>query len=380
MKTILAAVIASLFVPSAIAQTAPRAAPNGRTPAQPSLTVRIKDIANIRGIRSNQLVGYGLVIGLNGTGDGKGSPTAASLANMLQRFDQTIRAVDLKVKNVAAVIVTADLPAFMSPGGRIDVVVSSLGDATSLQGGTLLQTPLMGADGKVYAVSQGQLSIGGFSVGNKSNGIQKNHPTVGRIPDGASVERSVPMGFEENGRMTVELRRPDFATATRIVDAIRAKYPDLEPEAVDAGSIRLTIPDGIGAVSVMAGVQALTVVTDQVAKIVVNERTGVVIIGGDVRIKPVIIAQGGIKVEVRTDYNVSQPPPLSKQGATVVTPTKAIEATEEAASITSFGGAAATVEDLVKGLQSLGVTPQDLIAILQALKQQGAIEAEVEVQ
>lgn len=343
--------------------------------------VRIKDIATIGGVRSNQLTGYGLVIGLDGSGDSKSAVfTASSIANMLQRYGITVDAATLKVKNVAAVLVTADLPPFARPGNRIDVSVSSLGDAKSLQGGTLIQTALMGANGKVYAVAQGALSIGGFSFGSQGAGVQKNHTTVGRIPDGASVEKEVPMQYVENGEITIELRRPDFTTANRVAEAVRDKYPGLNAKAIDAGTIRLNIPGEMNAVSVISDIHTLTVHTDQVARIVVNERTGVVVVGGNVKIKPVIIAQGGIKVEVRTDPVISQPAPFSPKGETVVATTSEVKATEEKATISIFGGESATIDQLVKGLQALGVTPQDLISILQALKSQGALEAELELQ
>jgi flagellar P-ring protein precursor FlgI len=357
--------------------------------ADPTLTMpvnpngggaRIKDIAIIRGVRGNQLIGYGLVIGLDGTGDSKSAAfTVQSLSNMLQKFGVRVNPTDLKVKNVAAVMVTADLPPFARSGAQIDVMVSSLGDARSLQGGTLLQTPLMGADSKVYAAAQGAVSIGGFASGTRNNGVQKNHVTVGRIPNGAFVEKEVPMAFAADGRMTIELKRPDFATATRVADAVRERFPELNPTAVDGASVELSLLPAQNPVSIIADVQALTVETDLAAKVVVNERTGVVIIGGTVRIKPVVVAQGGIRVSVQTTPVISQPAPLSK-GETVKDKVTNVKVEEDYAKITKFGGEMATVDQLVRALQALGVTPQDLISILQALKAQGALEADLEVQ
>jgi len=347
-----------------------------------SPAVRLKDVAQVRGVRSNQLIGYGLVVGLEGTGDSKGALfTVQSIANMLERFGITIPAEMLKVKNVAAVMVTAELPPFARAGNRIDVVVSSIGDARSLQGGTLLQTPLRGADGQVYAVAQGPLSIGGFNFGAGGSSVQRNHTTVGRIPNGALIEREVPSQFlQADNSLIIQLHQPDFTTAARVVNSIRAAFPSLQTRALDPATIRIGL-DAQGAldpIMLIAQLEALPVVPDATARVVVNERTGTVVVNGEVRIAPVAIAHGGITVRIQTTYEVSQPPPLS-QGQTRVVPQTQVEAQEEPAHLVYFKEGA-SVESLVKALNALGVSPRDLIAILQALKAAGALHAEVEVQ
>lgn len=346
-------------------------------------TVRVKDIASVHGIRSNQLTGYGLVVGLEGTGDSNGAQfTVQSIANMLERFGVSVSASDLKVKNVAAVIVTADLPAYTRRGATLDVTVSSLGDARSLQGGTLLQTPLHGANGKVYAVAQGAISIGGFNFsGGGGNRVQKNHTTVGRVPAGAIVENEVSMGFvQPDNSLVIRLHQPDFTTASRIASTIREQYPLLGVSTPDPGTVRVSLPpeEREDPVLLISQLENLRVQPDVVAKIIVNERTGTVVVNGDVRIAPVAIAHGGITVRVQTRVKVSQPPPLSP-GETVPTPETEIGVEESEAKMIylSEGG---SVESLVKALNLLGVTPRDLIAILQAIKGAGALHAEIEVQ
>lgn len=345
-------------------------------------TVRLKDIAQIRGVRSNQLIGYGLVVGLEGTGDSSGALfTVQSIANMLERFGITVPPNAIKVKNVAAVMVTAELPPFARAGNTIDVVVSSIGDARSLQGGTLLQTPLRGADGQIYAVAQGPISIGGFNFGGGGARVQRNHTTVGRIPNGAVIEREVPSTFlHGDNSLTIQLHKPDFTTAARVVSSIRSAFPNLAVRAVDPATIRvgLDAASSVDPVMLIAQLEMLSVLPDVVARIVVNERTGTVVINGDVRIAPVAIAHGGITVRVQTTFEVSQPPPLSG-GRTQVVPQTQVDATEEPARMV-FLREGASVESLVKALNALGVSPRDLIAILQALKSAGALHAEIEVQ
>ncbi|MDW8051965.1 MAG: flagellar basal body P-ring protein FlgI [Armatimonadota bacterium] len=357
------------------------AAPQAQTQAQ-APSVRLKDIAQVRGVRSNQLIGYGLVIGLEGTGDSSGALfTVQSIANMLERFGITVPPNAIKVKNVAAVMVTAELPPFARAGNRIDVVVSSIGDARSLQGGTLLQTPLRGADGQVYAVAQGPVSIGGFNFGGGGARVQRNHTTVGRIPNGALIEREVPTQFVQgDNSITIQLHKPDFTTAARVVSTIRNAFPTLTVRAIDPATIRVVLDatTSMDPVMLIAQLETLSVLPDVAARIVVNERTGTVVVNGDVRIAPVAIAHGGITVRVQTTFEVSQPPPLSG-GRTQVVPQTQVDAREEPAQMV-FLREGASVEALVKALNALGVSPRDLIAILQALKSAGALHAEIEVQ
>ncbi len=353
---------------------------HAQPPAAPS--VRLKDIAQIRGVRSNQLIGYGIVVGLEGTGDSNGALfTVQSIANMLERFGVTVPPNAIKVKNVAAVMVTAELPPFARAGNTIDVVVSSIGDARSLQGGTLLQTPLRGADGNVYAVAQGPLSIGGFNFGGGGARVQRNHTTVGRIPNGALIEREVPAHYlqGDNG-VTIQLHKPDFTTAARIVSSIRSAFPNLTVQALDPSTVRVLLDaqSAVDPVMLIAQLETLSVLPDIKARVVVNERTGTVVVNGDVRIAPVAIAHGGITVRVQTTFEVSQPPPLSK-GQTQVVPQTQVDASEEPARMVYLRDGA-SVESLVKALNALGVSPRDLIAILQSLKAAGALHAEIEVQ
>jgi flagellar P-ring protein precursor FlgI len=316
-------------------------------PAAP--TVRLKDIAQIRGVRSNQLVGYGIVVGLEGTGDSNGALfTVQSVANMLERFGITVPPNALKVKNVAAVMVTAELPPFARAGNTIDVVVSSIGDARSLQGGTLLQTPLRGADGQVYAVAQGPLSIGGFNFGGGGARVQRNHTTVGRIPNGALIEREVPASFlQGDNSLTIQLHKPDFTTAARVVSSIRSAFPNLTVRAVDPSTVRIALDaqNATDPVMLIAQLETLTVLPDIAARVVVNERTGTVVVNGDVRVAPVAIAHGGITVRVQTTLEVSQPPPLS-EGQTKVVPQTQVDANEEPARMVYFREGA-SVEALV---------------------------------
>lgn len=347
-----------------------------------SPAVRLKDIAQVRGVRSNQLIGYGIVVGLEGTGDSAGAFfTVQSISNMLERFGITVPANALKVKNVAAVMVTAELPPFARAGNTLDVVVSSLGDARSLQGGTLLQTPLRGADGKVYAVAQGALSIGGFNVGGGGSRVQRNHSTVGRIPNGALIEREIPSQFlSGDNTLTIQLNKPDFTTAARVVNSIRGAFPNLFVRALDPATVQIFFDaqHAVDPVMVVAQLEMLPVVPDVSARVVVNERTGTVVVNGEVRIAPVAIAHGGITVRVQTILEVSQPPPFSP-GQTKVVPQTQIDVQQDPAQMV-YLKEGTSVESLVKALNALGVSPRDLIAILQALKSAGALHAEIEVQ
>jgi flagellar P-ring protein precursor FlgI len=343
--------------------------------------VRVKDIAHIDGARSNQLMGYGLVVGLDGTGDSKQTMfTPQAVANMLQDFGISVPADLIRVKNVAAVMVSTDLPAFATPGDRIDVTVSSLGDARSLQGGTLLQTPLQAADRQVYAVAQGPISIGGFSAASAGTQVQKNHPTVGRIPGGALVERSVPTTLDRGGAVNVSLSQPDFATASRIAVAVNQSLGQSLATACDGGTVMVQIPPEREAdlVGFIADIGQVDVQPDVAAKVIVNERTGTVIIGGNVTISPVAVAHGGLTVEITQELLVSQPPPLApKTGETVVVPRSEVLAHEAEGSLSAVRGR--TVQELVRSLNAIKVSPRDIIAILQAIKQAGALQAELEI-
>lgn len=341
-------------------------------------TVKLKDIAKIEGERSNQLVGYGLVVGLDGSGDTQQSTfTVQSVANMLLKFGITVPVSKMKVKNVAAVMVTASLPPFVRPGSRIDVLVSSLGDAKSLQGGTLLQTPLQAADGSTYAVAQGSLSIGGFTAGGGGNTVTKNHPTAGRIPEGAIVEKEVPTSLSDGKSVNVVLSSPDFATAAGVAQAINGKLGAGTASALDPATVRVAVSDTSNLVGLIADMGELTVTQSSIAKVIVNERTGTVIIGGSVKLSPVALSHGNLSVEISTEQQVTQPMPLST-GKTAVVPQTTVQATEQANKLMVLN-AGSTLEDLVRGLNELKVTPRDIIAILQALRQAGALHAELEI-
>ena len=343
--------------------------------------VRIKDIAGVQGARGNQLVGYGLVVGLEGSGDSNSAIfTAQSIVNTLQKLGIVVPQGTVKVKNVAAVMVTADLPAFVKNGGKIDVTASSIGDARSLQGGTLIQTPLLAADGEVYAVAQGSLSIGGFNFGSGGSGVQKNHVNVGRIPGGAIVEKEVPTSLSDGQSVSITLKEADFTTASRIAEAINAKMPQAGAQSLDPFTVKVQLPESAknNLIGFIAQIEGLVVTPDTVAKIVVNERTGTVVIGGDVRVSPCAIAHGAIQVKVENTPVIVNPAPFT-QGKPLVVPLKETKVKETPAKLAAIN-ANTTVEDLVKALNSLGVTPRDLISILQAMHAAGHISAEIDIQ
>ncbi len=350
-------------------------------PTAPAGAARIKDIAEIKGVRSNQLVGYGLVVGLDGTGDGKDAKfTLQSMATMLDKMGMTVKPEDIKVDNVASVMVTAELPPFARTGSRLDVTVSSIGDAENLQGGTLLLTALKGVDGQVYAVAQGAVVTGGFSAGGRSGGsVQKNFPTAGRVIGGALIEREVQSGFGDQNRLTLTLRQPDFTTANRMSEAINSVLSSNLARSLDAGTVEVIVPhqyqtDRVALVSLIEG---LSVAPDVEAKVVINERTGTVVMGADVRIATVAVAHGNLSIQVRESANVSQPLPLAG-GQTVVTPESDISVTEGNAPIYLMQSGA-NIGDVVRALNALGVSPRDLVAILQAIKAAGALHAELEI-
>lgn len=341
--------------------------------------VKIKDIAKIEGVRSNQLVGYGLVVGLDGSGDTQQTMfTAQSVANMLRRLGIDVPDGKLKVKNVAAVMLTAELPPFIRPGSKIDVVVSSLGDAKSLQGGTLLQTPLQAANGSVYAVAQGSVSIGGFTAGGGGDSVTKNHTTVGRIPGGAIVEQGVSTTLTSSGTLNVLLNNPDFTTAVRVARSIESRLGQGAATALDAATVQINTGGTQNVTSIIADIEELSVAQATVAKVIVNERTGTVVIGESVRISPVAISHGNLTVEISTELQVSQPSSFTETGDTVVVPQKSVTADEEKAKLVHLQPGV-TLDELVRALNELKVTPRDMVAILQALKQAGALHAELEI-
>lgn len=340
---------------------------------------RLKDIASFSGVRTNDLVGYGLVVGLSGTGDGTSSTfTMRSMANMLEKMGVEADATALKPKNVAAVMVSAKLPVSARPGSKLDITVSSLGDAKSLLGGILLITPLKGLDGRVYAVAQGSLTIGGFTAGGEAATAQKNIPTVGRIPNGAVVERAVPFEFNNQETMTVNLTMRDFGTTMEVVNKINASMGGEYAKARDISTIDLALPEQFvgNMVPLMASLENLPVTPDGKARVVVDEKTGTVVLGHDVRLTKVAVAHGNLQVVVSESENVSQPGPFS-DGTTVVTPVTDLQVAEQNNPLMLMEGA--TLQELVDGLNSIGAAPRDLISIIRALKAAGSLHAEVEV-
>jgi flagellar P-ring protein precursor FlgI len=347
--------------------------------AVPVDAARVKDIARLQSDRDNMLTGYGLVVGLANTGDTEQALfTVQSIAAMLSRMGVRIDHKRLRTRNVAAVMVTTRLPSFATSGARIDVVVSAMGNARSLVGGTLLLTPLKAVDGKVYAIAQGSLAVGGYSAGASGTRVTKNHPNVGRIPGGAIVERGVAPKMNGRKSLTYVLARADFTTASNLAKAIASA--GVEARAVDGRRIEVTIPENMrdNVVSLVAKIEAVEVETDVVARVVVNARTGTVVMGSKVRISPVGVAHGSLTVEITTSPVVSQPGALSG-GETVVTPESRVSAIERRSGLRIVDGGA-SLEDLVRALNALGATPRDLIDILQAIRAAGAMNAEIEIQ
>lgn len=348
----------------------------------PASGARIKDIASFKGVRTNQLVGYGLVVGLNGTGDGSGTKfTAQSLVNMMERLGIHTLSDQVKVANVAGVMVTADLPPFARKGNKVDVLISSIGDAKSLQGGTLLMTSLKGADNNVYAVAQGPLLVGGFaSAGAAGGGVQKNHPTVARIPGGAIIEREIPFNFNELDNLTIALNQPDFTTALRVSKAINLQLGTPIANPMDAGTVKIDVPESYreNMVDLVASLEQIHIHPDMEAKIILSERTGTVIMGENVRIAPVAIAHGNLSVQIKERSQVEQPLPFS-QGQTVVSPDSNISIQEENNRLLMLEADSASLGSVVKALNAIGVSPRDLITVFQAIKASGALQAELEI-
>jgi flagellar P-ring protein precursor FlgI len=343
---------------------------------------RLKELATLEGVRDNQLMGYGLVVGLAGTGDRRQTVfSAQSLTNVLQRMGVSVAPEAIRVNNVAAVMVTATLPPFAQTGMRIDITAAAIGDASNLQGGLLLLTSLRGVDGQVYAVAQGPVVTGGFVAGRQGTNQTVNHPTVGRVPNGAIVERAAP-SLALRGSVRLQLRQPDFTTSARVAAAVNKNFGSAAKpvaQAENAALIRIEIPAEFAArpTEFVAELERLTVEADRPARVVVNERTGTIVMGKEVRISPVAIMHGNLNVEIQTSFAVSQPAPFSS-GTTEVVPQVGVGIKEEKArNLVLKQGA--TVEELVRALSSIGSTPRDIIAILQSLRRAGALEAELEV-
>jgi flagellar P-ring protein precursor FlgI len=339
---------------------------------------RVKDISSIEGIRDNQLVGYGLVVGLQGTGDSQQTtfPTQ-TLSAMLLRMGVSVPATSIRVQNLAAVFVSATLPPFARPGTKLDITASSAGDARSLEGGLLLMTPLYGTDGKIYAQAQGALVVGGYSVSANGNTRQVNHPTTARVPYGAMVERALPMEIGDRGSFSLLLDEADFKSAESMANAINSELGRNAAKAHDSRRVELDVAKGEDVPELLARVEAVEVSIYPRAKVVVNERTGTVVIGGNVVLQPVSILHGGLAVRVVTDFKVSQPN-ANSAGTTQVTPETKIEASDKPVSRIELKQGA-TVDDLVRSLQTIGASARDVISILQAMKAAGALEAEIEV-
>jgi flagellar P-ring protein precursor FlgI len=343
-----------------------------------AMAARLKDLADVEGVRGNQLYGFGLVVGLNGTGDSQQVDfNNKSLSNLLEKVGIRSDSRLIRVRNVASVMVTATLPAFTRPGSRIDVTISSMGDAKSLLGGVLLFTPLRGADGNIYGIGQGAIVVGGFSVGSGGDSAQKNHPTVGTITNGALVERAIPFDLFQSHRIRVVLKQPDFTTMTRVVKRINSHFGRPLAVAIDSASLEVAIADDLAKdpVQLLATVEQLDVIQDVDAKVVVNERTGTIIMGENVTINTVALAHGNLSIAIRSETQVSQPGPLAEGTTETVTNTD-VDVAEDVQALSLLKGRV-TLGEVVKALNSLGATPRDLISIFQAMKRAGALNAEL---
>jgi flagellar P-ring protein precursor FlgI len=348
--------------------------------AWPTQAARLKELASIEGVRENQLLGYGLVVGLNGTGDRQQTVfSTQSLSNLLRNMGVNVAPTALRVRNIAAVMVTASLPPFARPGMRLDVTVSSIGDSNSLRGGSLILTTLKGANGEVFGTAQGPLSIGGISAGGPGASVAVNHPTVGRIPEGGLVERPAPSIAPSAEGFRLTLKQADFVTAARVQAAIEKSFPEAEIQAENAGSVWVRMPEAYRdrPVDFVAQLDSIEVEADRAAKVILNERTGTVVIGGDVRIAPVAVLHGSLTVQVTTDLAISQPTPFSG-GVTTAAPQTSVQVNEQAAKTATLAEGD-TVEELIRALTAIGSTPRDIIAIMQSIAAAGALEAELEV-
>jgi flagellar P-ring protein precursor FlgI len=339
---------------------------------------RIKELAQLEGVRSNQLVGYGLVVGLNGTGDSASTEfTIQSLVNMMERLGVTVDPDKVNVANVAAVVVTADLPPFARAGSTIDVSVASVGDASNLAGGTLMMTPLKAADGKVYAVSQGSLVVGSLAFGGKAAKVQKNHPTSGRIPDGALVEREVPFVFGQRRELKYRLKDSDFTTVSRMSEAVNKHFGGAIASSLDAGQMQVLVPENYQnrVVDFVSQLERLEVIPDALARIVVNEKTGTIVMGDRVRISTVAVSHGNLSLVISEQTNVSQPSPLGG-GQTVISPETLVDVAEDKGNLVVLNQGV-SIGEVASALNAIGATPRDLIAIFQAIKAAGALYADL---
>ncbi|NWG25102.1 MAG: flagellar basal body P-ring protein FlgI [Pseudorhodoplanes sp.] len=344
-------------------------------------TSRIKDLASFEGARQNQLIGYGLVVGLNGTGDTLNNIpfTKQSLQAMLERLGVNVRGQQMRTGNVAAVMVTANLPPFATQGTRIDVTVAALGDSKSLQGGVLLVTPLLGADGNVYSVAQGSVAIGGFEAEGEAAKIVRGVPTVGRISNGAIIEREIEFQFNRLNQVRLALRNPDFTTAKRIAAAINDYFGSAVAEPLDSATVQVSLSakSDTNVVALLTEIEQLQVEPDLVARVIIDERSGVIVLGRDVRVSTVAVAQGNLTVSIAETPEVSQPAPFSA-GRTVVVPRTSVDVQEDGKKL-ALVKEGVSLQELVDGLNALGLGPRDLISILQAIKAAGALQAEIEV-
>ena len=343
-----------------------------------SAVTRLKDVSKVQGVRPNQLMGYGLVVGLNGTGDSnKTTETIQSVVNMLRSYGVTVSSASLKPKNVAAVMVTATLPPFAREGDTLDVTVSSMGDAKSVQGGTLIQTPLRAGNGGVYAVAQGAVSTGGFMAGRGGNGVQKNFPTVGISPNGAIVEKTVEDNIGDKGNISLSLAKSDFTTASRVAAAVNSRYGNIA-KAANPGRVDINIPRRYqnNVVDFVASIEELPITPDSVARVVLNERTGTIVMGGNVTVDECAITQGGISINVTSSEDAVVAPYTLGNGVKVNN--SAVEVKEEKAR-TIVVPPSTSINDIVGALNTVGATPRDIISIIEAMKSAGAIHAEVEI-
>jgi flagellar P-ring protein precursor FlgI len=341
--------------------------------------IRLKDVATLQGASSMPLLGYGLVVGLNKTGDRRQTIfSTQTLTNMLERFGLSVPATQIKVENIAAVLVTGELPPYSRPGARLDVTASSVGDARSLQGGVLLATPLRGSNGEIYAVAQGSLSIGGFGGGGGGNSVQVNHLTIGRLPAGALVQLGSGSTLPASESVMLVLREPDFVSASHIARRINDDLGGAAAHVLDPGTVTVRVPDEYrtALADLMARLEVLPVDIDVVARVVINERTGTVVVGGGVRLGAAAVAHGNLSVKIATKFEVSQPSPLSSTGNTAVVPNTQVDVSEGRAQLVTLEEGT-SLESVVRALNALGASPRDIIAIMQALKAAGALRAEI---
>jgi flagellar P-ring protein precursor FlgI len=363
MRTALALIAAAFLAPGSVSAE----------------TTRLKDVAALQGQASAPIVGYGLVVGLAKTGDKQQTIfSAQTLANMLERFGVSVAPGTMKVENVAAVLVTGELPTYARPGARLDVTVSSVGDAKSLQGGTLLATPLRGTNGEIVAIAQGPLSLGGFGGGGGGNSVQVNHLTVGRVPSGGLVQVGSGAKLPSTDTLSLALREPDFTSASRLAGVINKDLGADTARVIDPGTVSLTVPAEYktSVAELMARLEMLPIDTDVAARVVINERTGTVVVGGAVRIGAAAVAHGNLSVKISTTYEVSQPNPWSKNGNTVVVPNTTVDVKQADAQLVTLQEGT-TLDNVVHALNELGASPRDIIAIMQALKAAGALRADI---